>query len=185
LISIVILLNFIIREKLNDAFTYFVKPVWFSNTTFRLTFRTHLKSQMRWTESFRLDEYNKKNECLKLPKCLALLVCAVIRWALPDFCSWPAYFSQNKPIEFFFYSKICFLVWPASLFDFLLKNIFFLFWFVFQLNFHSSFLSNKLVFLLQTNFELVSIKSWQAKHINFFCLAPFLLFAAFNSSIES
>lgn len=43
MISIVILLIFIIREKLNDSFTYFVKPVWFSNTTFRLTVRSYPK----------------------------------------------------------------------------------------------------------------------------------------------
>jgi len=32
----------------------------------------------RGERNARLDEYYKKNGCLKLPKCLALLVCAVM-----------------------------------------------------------------------------------------------------------
>ena len=69
-----------------------------------------------------------------------------------------------------------FFVWLSSLFDFQFKIILFLFWFEFPLNFHSSFLSNKLFIFDSTNFELALLNIKRQKFYYFLLFGSSTLF---------
>jgi len=59
LISIVILLIHMIREKFNDSFTYFVKPIWLAENDISPNVPRLCDERNSLTQCFRLNECNK------------------------------------------------------------------------------------------------------------------------------